>query len=241
MVRPVWFAATAAVVTALTVGFAVATARTLDKRLPRSGTGPIDPRTTIGFTRRGLYLNAAATQVCMGVALVAGLVLAGVRPDDLGIGGVAPATVGVGVGLGLALAAANLLLQRCLAATGVDVDDRVRRLLTPTTGREWGWLFVVVLPIVATFEEVLFRGVLVGAASEVVEVSPWLLVLGSAAVFAVAHGLQGAGGQLGAGLLGVALGVAYVVTDALVVVITAHYLVNVVEFLRYRPGSSEPL
>lgn len=241
MVRPVWFVATAAIVTALTVGFALATTRTLAERLPRSGSGPIDPRATLGLTRRGLYLNATASQVLMGVVLVAGLVLSGVGPGDLGIGDPSPATAGVGVGLGLVLAAANLLLQRLLAVIDVDVDDRFRRLLTPTTGRDWGWLFVVVLPVVATVEELLFRGVLVGATAAAFGVTPWLLVVVSAAVFAVGHGLQGAGGQLGAGLLGVALGVAYVVTDSLVVVIVAHYLLNAVEFLRYRPGSREPL
>lgn len=242
MVRPAWFVATAIVVTGLTLGLAVATSRSVRPRLPPpGGHGAIDPEPTLGRSTRELYLDAAAAQLLLGGLLVVGLALARVDPGALGLGPVGTSTVALGVGLGVGLGVANAFLQTSVDRLGISYDDRFRRLLSPRTTGEWGLLLGVVLPIVAVYEELLFRGVLVGAAAGALSVSPWPLVGVSAAAFAVGHGLQGGIGLLAAGILGLALGGAFVVTDSLFVVIAAHYVINVLEFLRHRGPSRQPL
>jgi membrane protease YdiL (CAAX protease family) len=89
----------------------------------------------------------------------------------------------------------------------------------------------VVLPLIAVFEEFLFRGVLVGAFAVGFGVSPWLLAVLSSIAFALGHGAQGTTGVAVTGALGFVLAAAFVVTGSLLVVVVAHYLVNALEFL----------
>nr|WP_245545383.1 CPBP family intramembrane glutamic endopeptidase [Halomicrobium katesii] len=56
--------------------------------------------------------------------------------------------------------------------------------------------------------------------------SPWLLAVVSSVVFGAAHGAQGRVGMLVTGGLGLALAAGFVLTDSLLVVVVAHYLVN---------------
>lgn len=242
MVRPVPLVATAVAVTGLTVLLAVATARAIRPRLPPpGGSGPIDPAAALGLSNRALYLNAAVTQAVLGVALLIGLVLAEVDPADVGLGGDHAVHLVVGIGTGLMLALGNRHLQAGLDATGIGYDDRFRRLLAPGTPLDWVLLVGVVLPTVAIYEELLFRGVLVGATSVTLGVSPWVLVAVSSLVFAVGHGLQGSVGLLAAGGLGALLGGAFVFTGSLLVVVVAHYVINVLEFVRVRGRLDDPL
>ncbi|MFP4628823.1 MAG: type II CAAX prenyl endopeptidase Rce1 family protein [Halobacteriales archaeon] len=231
MVRPAVVLATTGVVLVLAIGLAVVTARAVRPMLPPRGhAGPIVPVETVGTSTRALYANAAATQLLLGVALAVGLWVGGLRPSDLGLGGDVVRAGAVGFGLGLALAAANAGLQAGLGRVGVPYDDRLRRLLAPRTHGDWVALFAVVLPTVAAFEELLFRGALIGAVAVALGISPWWLVPLSAVTFALGHGLQGAVGLLAAGALGAVLATGFVVTGDLLVVVVAHYVVNAVEF-----------
>lgn len=237
MTRWLWFLAGTAVVLALTVGLAALTGRAIRRRqgeLPPARRG--DPPAVLGVSRRSLYLNAAASQALMLLALGAVVGLTGVTaaalhlPGELGVA----RAVGVGVALGVALGGLNLAMQGVLDAVGVAYDDSLRELLTPATPAEWAVLLVVVLPVVAGFEELLFRGVLVGALSVGFAVSPWLLAVVSSVAFAAGHGLQGPGGLLAAGVLGLVLAAAFILTGSLVAVVVAHYVVNAIEFARHR-------
>jgi membrane protease YdiL (CAAX protease family) len=87
------------------------------------------------------------------------------------------------------------------------------------------------LPLIAGFEEFLFRGVLVGALSTGFGLSPWALAVASSAAFALGHGAQGPAGVVVTGTLGFVLAAAFVLTGSLLVVVVAHYLVNALEFL----------
>lgn len=222
-----------ALLTLLTVAFAVLTSRSIRDR--REAVAPErwgDPAAVLDVSRRSLYLNAAASQGLLLVGLLALAAVAGVGlsahglPGDLSIGW----AVLVGIGFGIALAGLNLGMQRTLDALDIDYDDSLRELLAPSTPVEWALLLLVVLPIVAGFEELLFRGALIGAVEVASGASPWVLAVGSSVLFAAGHGLQGRGGLIAAGVLGLALAGGFVLTGSLVVVIVAHYVVNAVEF-----------
>ncbi len=157
-------------------------------------------------------------------------------PDAATALGWSPTALAIGVGLGLALYVFNQLGAAVGNRVGIDSSTDLREALAPASAEGWAGLLGIVLPVVAVFEELLFRGVLIGgllvAGVETgVPVSPWLLVVGSSVAFALGHGAQGRGGIAVTGGLGAVLGVAFVLTWSLPLVIVAHYVVNAVEFV----------
>ncbi|MFC3957987.1 CPBP family intramembrane glutamic endopeptidase [Halovivax cerinus] len=187
----------------------------------------------VPITSRGLLLNALATQGLF-LALVAGaIVLTGVPADALGIALSHDAIVpdlGLGLGAGLGLYAASEGGSRLIRRLGVDHDEWLRESLAPARRRDWFLLFGVVLPVIAIFEELLFRGVLIGAFATGFGISPWLLAIGSSVLFAIGHGIQGRAGIVVTGVIGFALAGLFVLSESLVAVVTAHYLLNAFEF-----------
>ncbi|WP_128904400.1 CPBP family glutamic-type intramembrane protease [Halorubrum amylolyticum] len=105
--------------------------------------------------------------------------------------------------------------------------------MAPRDLAEWVLLFGIALPVVAAFEEALFRGALIGALSVGFAVDPWFLVVASSAAFGLGHGAQGRLGIAVAGGLGVALAGLFVTTGSLLAVVVAHYVVNAVEFVAH--------
>ena len=185
-----------------------------------------------------LVLNVALSQGLFAGLLVAGAVLTGVPAVAVGLD---PATLGAGLVVvggvaGIGLAGVNTVAGRLAARAGHDPGAELGELLAPTTWAGWAALLGVALPIVAVFEELLFRGVLVGAFAAGFGLSPWLLVVLSSVAFALGHSAQGPLGMAVTGGLGLALGGVFVLTGSLVVVVVAHYLVNVVELVRRRAG-----
>lgn len=189
-----------------------------------------------------LLANVALSHAVFAGLLIVGIWLAAVPLWTLGVGtGVTGlAAIALGIGVGLAIALVNTLL-----GTVVDSDpsERLRSLLTPASGQGWALLLAVVLPIIAGFEELLFRATLIGAFGVAYDLSPWLLVAVSSIVFAAGHGAQGRIGIAVTGVLGVVLGAVFVTTESLLVVVVAHYVVNATEFvvvegLDYDPFSS---
>ena len=185
-----------------------------------------------------LVLNVALSQGLFAGLLVAGAVLTGVPAVAVGLD---PATLGAGLVVvggvaGIGLAGVNTVAGRLAARAGHDPGAELGELLAPTTWAGWAALLGVALPIVAVFEELLFRGVLVGAFAAGFGLSPWLLVVLSSIAFALGHSAQGPLGMAVTGGLGLALGGVFVLTGSLVVVVVAHYLVNVVELVRRRAG-----
>ncbi|ESP88296.1 CPBP family intramembrane glutamic endopeptidase [Candidatus Halobonum tyrrellensis] len=153
---------------------------------------------------------------------------------------VSPRLLAAGVGLGVALWVGNYLAGRLGERAGVDAAEGFRAALAPDSAREWALLLFAVLPLVALFEEFLFRAALVGALSAGFPVSPWLLAVGSSVAFALGHGAQGRVGMAVTGVLGFALAAGFVLTGSLAVVVVAHYLVNALEFVVHeRPSAGE--
>jgi len=197
------------------------------------------------LTSTMVLANVAATQ-----ALVAGVVLVaawyvsipaaafGVTAAPLA-GGLPG--VGVGLGFGLALWLANELSTTVADAVGAAYDETVRGLLAPDSAAGWVGLLLVVLPLIAVAEELLFRAALIGVPASGFGLSPWLLAVVASLAFALAHGAQGRVGVVVTGLLGFALAGGYILTGSLLVVVVAHYVVNAMEFVLHELYSVEPL
>ncbi|WP_440007310.1 lysostaphin resistance A-like protein [Halomicrococcus sp. SG-WS-1] len=196
----------------------------------REATGDRDATARETLTPELLLVNVAVSQGLFGAVLVAAAWIGSVPPGALGVGTVTLRTLALGVAIGVALFAANELGQHVADALGIDYAEGMRELLTPDSARGWFVLLFLVLPIIAGFEELLFRGALIGAFAAGFGVSPWLLAAGSTVAFALGHGAQGPGGILVTGLLGGALAAVFVLTESLPVVVVAHYLVNALEF-----------
>ena len=188
-----------------------------------------------GLPTTSLLANVAVSQGLFGALLLVGAWYAAVPAWAFGAG---PGTTGlravaVGVGLGIALYVANEAGAALGSRLGFEIGDgqRLRGALAPDTSVEWVLLLVVVLPVIAGFEELLFRGALVGVVAAGYPVSPWVMAVVASGAFALGHGAQGRLGVAVTGALGFVLAAACVVTGSLLGVIVAHYLVNVLEFV----------
>jgi len=203
--------------------------------------GPIEPavahnaREDPAISPGLLLLNVALTQGLFGAILAGGAWYFGVPLDVLGVGGDALSTglpaLAVGIAFGAVLWVGNELASGLAASSGADYDEGLRELLAPEGVRGWALLLGATLPTIAVVEEFVFRAAVVGAVTPVLDTSPWLLAVVSSVAFALGHGAQGRVGILVTGGLGFALAAGFVLTESLLVVVVAHYLVNALEFL----------
>lgn len=212
----------------------------VDSMADRRASGPPfvrdDPRSPRRAepSARLLLLNVAVSQGLLAAVLVGGAWYAQVPPGALGLTSRALGSqLAVGIGFGLALVVANTAGAALAEALGSNPSKELRKLLAPDSVSGWALLLVVVLPVIAGFEELLFRAALVGGFAAGFGLSPWLLAVLSSAAFAVGHGAQGTAGVIVTGLLGFVLAAGFVLTGSLLVVVVAHYLVNAAEFVIY--------
>ena len=182
-----------------------------------------------------LLLNVALTQGVFGALVAGGVWYFGVPPGALGISPASLSTglpaVLVGVGFGAVLWVGNELASGLASASGADYDEGLRELLAPEGPRAWALLLGATLPVIAVVEELIFRAAVIGATTAAFDTSPWALAAVSAVAFALGHGAQGRVGVVVTGALGLALAAGFVLTNSLLVVVVAHYLVNALEFL----------
>ena len=198
-------------------------------------TGPAHRQVREGRERLStgtLLVNVALSQGLLGGLLALGAWYTGVPPAALGLGGpaFAPAVLLAGCGLGVGLYLVNEAGAAVGERFGLGGSEELRAMLAPDSTAGWALLLGGVLPIIALFEEFLFRAVLVGALAAGFGVSPWLLAGLSSLAFAAGHGAQGPAGIVVTGALGLVLAAAFVVTESLAAVVVAHYLVNALEF-----------
>lgn len=211
------------------------------ERNPDAQTASIPNRTpTLAPVRQlspvTVLLNVGLSQGLFGLLLLGSVWFTSVPLAAIGLDITDPTSVGsvalgIGIVTGCGLYAINAVGAAGARALGHEYDQRLRELLTPETTTGWIILLGGILPIIASFEELLFRGALIGALSTGFSLSPWILVGVSSVAFAVGHGAQGRIGILITGMLGFALAAVFVLTNSLLVVIVAHYLVNALEFL----------
>jgi membrane protease YdiL (CAAX protease family) len=201
---------------------------------------PADRRGVGALPPGALLFNVALSQGAFALLLLFGVWYAEVPSAALGVAAPTAGALAGGVALGVALYLANEAGAAASDRLGLGRSEAVRGALAPASPAGWVALFAVVLPLVAGFEELLFRGVLVGALSTGFGISPWLLAACSSVAFALGHGAQGATGVVVTGLLGFALAAAFVLTGSLLVVFLAHYLVNALEFVVHEGLGLEP-
>ncbi|MFC6826364.1 CPBP family intramembrane glutamic endopeptidase [Halopelagius fulvigenes] len=180
-----------------------------------------------------LLVNVAVSQGLFAVLLLAGAWFSDIPAWAFGAGfeTLTPWYALVGVGFGVVLYGANELGSAVGERFGLGGGEELREALAPDTLRGWAVLLLGVLPIIAGFEELLFRGALVGVISAGFDVSPWAMAVVSSVAFALGHGAQGRIGVVVTGVLGFVLAAGFVLTGSLLVVFVAHYLVNALEFV----------
>jgi len=193
-----------------------------------------------------LLANVALTQGLFGVVLVGGALYFAVPGDALGMAATelstGPTALAVGAGLGLVLWVGNELATGAADAAGAGYDEGLREMLSPASTGGWALLLGVTLPIIAVVEEFIFRAAAVGATTTAASTSPWAIAVVSSVAFALGHGAQGRVGVAVTGGLGFALAAGFVLTNSLLVVVVAHYLVNALEFAVHEGlGAPDPI
>jgi membrane protease YdiL (CAAX protease family) len=180
-----------------------------------------------------LLVNVAVSQGLFGALLVVGAWVTEIPLAALGLGGgsIGFVPLALGTGLGVALYATNEVGAAFGERIGIGNAEELREALAPDSPAGWAVLLLVVLPVIAGFEELLFRAALIGVIGTGFGISPWLLAALSSVAFALGHGAQGPGGIVVTGMLGFVLAAAFVLTGSLFVVVVAHYLVNALEFV----------
>lgn len=189
------------------------------------------PQTERTYSQLALLVNVAFSQGLFGLILLVGVWYAEIPLSALGLTGEPMLAVGIGVLTGLGLYAGSAIGTVTAAQLGYDYDERLRDLLTPESPGSWLLLLGGVLPVIAGFEELLFRAALIGVPSALGGIDPWFLAGGSSVAFAFGHGAQGRLGILVTGILGFVLASVFIVSNSLLAVVTAHYLVNALEFI----------
>ncbi|QCS43659.1 type II CAAX prenyl endopeptidase Rce1 family protein [Natrinema versiforme] len=178
--------------------------------------------------------NVAFSQGLFAVVLLSAAVYTAIPASALGIEfSVAYLETGLlwGVAAGVVFYLANELAAAAATRFGFDHEEDLRELLSPESVGGWLLLLGGVLPIIAVFEEFLFRAAMIGAPAAGFGLSPWLLAVVSSVAFALGHGMQGSIGVVVTGLLGFVLAAVFIATGSLLVVVVAHYLVNALEFV----------
>ncbi|ELZ11394.1 Abortive infection protein [Natrinema thermotolerans DSM 11552] len=178
--------------------------------------------------------NVAFSQGLFALLLLGAAVYTAIPASALGIEFTVPyleSGLLLGTIAGFGFYVGNELAAAGATRFGFDHDEALRELLSPDSATGWLVLLVGVLPIIAGFEELLFRAALIGVPAAGYGVSPWLLAVGSSIAFALGHGMQGSVGVVVTGLLGFGLAAVYIVTGSLLVVVVAHYLINALEFV----------
>ncbi len=193
----------------------------------------VEARSSDALSTGALLANVALTQGLFGALLLGGafffeipLTAFGVTSDALSTG--LPA-VGVGLAAGVGFWVGNEFAAAVADGFGIGVDESLRELLAPDSAGGWVVLLGVVLPIIAIVEELLFRAAAIGVPVAGLGAPAWAMVVVSSVAFALGHGAQGRVGVVVTGALGAALGVLFVLTNSLLAVVVAHYLVNALE------------
>ena len=190
-----------------------------------------DPRS---LSTGELLANVALSQGLFALVLLGAVIYTAIPADALGIEfSVSYLEQGLVLGavFGLVLYVANELSAAAATRFGFEHDEQLRELLAPESKRGWLALLVIVLPIIAIFEELLFRAALIGVLSAGFGISPWLLAVVSSVAFALGHGMQGSVGIVVTGVLGFVLAGIFILTGSFLVVVVAHYLINALEFI----------
>jgi membrane protease YdiL (CAAX protease family) len=141
------------------------------------------------------------------------------------------ADIVLGVTIGLVTAfAVNIISTIAIRIWGKRIySPAVMQGMIPRNQIEWVLILVPLLLAVA-LEEVLFRALLIGGFSMVV--NPWIMAVASSIVFGLMHSPQGILGIVLVGLVGMLFGAIFILTNSLLIVIIAHFVINLLQIIR---------
>lgn len=108
-------------------------------------------------------------------------------------------------------------------------SPELMKSLVPRNQLEWV-LIMIPLLLAVTVEEVLFRALLIGGFSTVV--NPWAMAVASSVIFGMMHSPQGTLGIVLTGLVGMLFGAVFILTNSLLAAIVAHFVVNILQIFR---------
>ncbi len=108
-------------------------------------------------------------------------------------------------------------------------SPQIMKSVTPKNQREWV-LIILPLLLAVSIEELLFRGLLIGGFSLVV--NPWVMAIASSLIFGIMHSPQGSLGIVLTGTVGFIFAAAFILSNSLILVICAHFIVNFLQILR---------
>ena len=234
MATPDWtlLAVALGLVTLLLLVLSRASARLVAAGPPPGDSGAVPEAKSAPVPTGGALLaNVALTHGGLLVVLVGLVWYAEIPVDAVGAGEPSAAVIALGLAIGVGIYLASETSTALADRFGVEYDERLRKLLAPNGPAQWAVLLLVVLPVIAGAEELLFRGLLVGAFGAGFGLHPLVLVPGSSVLFGLGHSAQGGVGVVVTAALGVVLGVAFVWTGSLAVVVVAHYVVDALEFV----------
>lgn len=139
--------------------------------------------------------------------------------------------IGLGIIVGMVTQAmANSATLLAIKVWGKQIySPVVMRNIMPRARVEWV-LVPAAFGLAVLLEELLFRSLLIGALQNTVPVP--ILVVGFAAIFGLMHSPQGAFGVFMTGLLGLWLSILFVWSGGLLLPLTAHYVINVLQLLK---------
>lgn len=157
--------------------------------------------------------------------------LSGLPVSQLGLTSRNPLqTMGIGIGLGLALVIIiNLLTAWSINRFGHRIySPFVIRNILPRRPIEWGLIAFAFVPAVA-MEELLFRTLWLGGFGGAIPMP--LLIIGTSILFGVMHQPQGQLGMMIAGSINAFFSIIFIWTGELLMTLTAHYVVNVLQLV----------
>ena len=193
---------------------------------------------SVTLSTRALWANVVLTQGLFGLLLaaIAWYTDVPVAAFGLVVESIPTVTVATGVAFGVAFYVLSELSVRGFQRLGTEPPTELREALAAETPGGWLVLLAVVLPVIAIFEELLFRGAMIGALSVGFDGPVWLLAVVSSVAFGLGHSAQGRAGMVVTGLLGGGLAGVFIWTESLLVVIVAHYVINALEFVVHERG-----
>lgn len=164
------------------------------------------------------------------VGLFLGLAwLSGLPASQLGLTSAYPLqSIGLGLVIGLmSQVAVNGLMHWAIRRFGRNIySPLVIRNILPRRPGEWWGVALAFVPAVA-MEELLFRTLWLGAFQEIISLP--LLVVGTSLLFGLMHQPQGVLGVVAAGGLNVLLSLLFIWSGELLVPLTAHYVINLLQ------------
>ncbi len=155
----------------------------------------------------------------------------GLSPTNLGlVHGNFSRTIAVALGVASLLALVQWVGYRRLRQQALPEGSRIRQIMTKLmpSGRNDSLAFIALVCTVAVCEEFLYRGFALAAIYRAAGNSTVIAVIGSSALFALAHSYQGRAGLLNTFLLGLLFAACRVWTMSLLPAMLAHLVVDLI-------------